>query len=215
MNISSYLLEKVKPLWDKVISHTFLEEVGRGTLAREVFDFWVMQDYIFAREALRFLGALELKSPDYQISLVLADAFSALKKELGMFEGYAKERGISLDVEPTPICRAYIDLLITIAVSKSFEEAFAVLWCAEKAYFDSWGAAKNLAKEGNPYKSFIDNWTSDIFKEYVNWLEETLNKLVEGKPEREIKAIEEAFLVTARYEYLFWDMAYKRSSQEA
>jgi thiaminase/transcriptional activator TenA len=196
-----------------MLSHAFLQEVGGGTLSPEVFDFWLTQDYIFAREALRFLGALELKSPDYQISLVLADAFGALKRELLMFEGYAKERDISLDVKPMPICRAYIDFLVTVAVSKSFEEAFSVLWCAERAYFDSWSVAKRIAKEGNPYKTFIDNWTSDPFKEYVNWLEENLNRLAEGKPEREIKAIEEVFLITASYEYLFWEMAYRRSDQ--
>ncbi len=128
MSISSRVLEKAKPLWDKMLSHPFLQEAGRGTLSREVFDLWAMQDYIFVREALRFLGALQLKSPDYQISIVLADASGALKNELRMFERYAKERSISLeDAQPTPICRAYIDFLITTALSKSFEEAFTVL----------------------------------------------------------------------------------------
>jgi len=208
MSVSLRLLEKAKPLWDKMLSHPFLEGVGKGTLSPEAFNFWLVQDYVFVREALRFLGALELKSPDYQISLVLADAFGALKKELLMFEGYSKQLGISVEVEPTPVCRAYIDFLITTAISRSFEDAFAVLWCAEKAYFDSWSAAKRFATGGNPYKTFIDNWTSDAFKEYVNWLEETLNRLVEGKPEREIRFVEEAFLQATRYEYLFWDMVY-------
>lgn len=197
-----------------MLAHPFLKEVGQGILPREVFNFWIIQDYIFAREALRFLGALELKSTDYQVSVVLADSFGALTKELAMFEGYAEEQGINLDKEPAPICRAYTDSLISIALSGSFEEAFAALWCAEKAYFDSWCVAKNLATEDNPYKHFIDNWTSREFKEYVKWLEETFNRLTDKKPERDIKLIERSFLVIARYECLFWDMVYRRDTED-
>jgi thiaminase/transcriptional activator TenA len=208
MSVSLRLLEKAKPLWDKMLSHPFLEEVGRGTLSPKAFNLWLAQDYIFVREAFRFLGVLELKSPDYRISLVLADAFGALKKELLMFEEYSGQKGLSLEVEPAQVCRAYTDFLITTAISKDFEEAFAVLWCAEKAYLDSWSVAKGFAVDENPYKTFIDNWTSDAFKGYVSWLEDTLNRLLEGKPEREIGSVEEAFLRATRYEYLFWDMVY-------
>ncbi len=212
MSISSLLFEKASQQWDKMLSHPFLKEVGEGTIKREAFDFWVAQDYIFVREALRFLGALELKSPDYDISLVLADAFGALKNELQMFEGYAAERGFSLHVEPTTTCRSYVDFLIATALTRSFEEAFSALWCAEKGYFDSWNAAKSIATVDNPYKRFIDNWTSDGFNEYVTWIENTLNRLLNGKPASAISSIEETFLMTAKYECLFWDMAYTKRS---
>jgi len=212
MSQSARLLKKAKPLWDKMLSHPFLNEVGKGTMKREVFDFWVTQDYFFVREALRFLGALELKSPDPEISLVLADSFGALKNELKMFERYADERGFSLHVEPTTTCRAYVDFLISTALSKDFGEAFAALWCAEKGYFDSWNAAKRKAKEDNQYKKFIDNWTSNDFNNYVIWIEATLNRLLVDKPNREIKSVEETFIMTAKYECLFWDMAYSKGA---
>jgi formylaminopyrimidine deformylase / aminopyrimidine aminohydrolase len=206
MKNSSKLLKKAKKEWKRMTSHPFLIDVGNGTIERGIFDFWVTQDYIFVREAIRFLGALELKSPDYEISLVLADAFVALKNELQMFEKYIK--GLSLNVGPTPVCRSYIDFLISTALTKSFEESFAALWCAEKGYFDSWNGAKKLAKKNNPYKAFIDNWTSGEFKKYVNWIEKTLDRLLKGIPERNLRSVEKTFLITANYECQFWDMAY-------
>ena len=209
MKNSRKLLKKAKKQWKRMMSNPFLIETGKGTIKREIFDFWVTQDYIFAREAIRFLGALELKSPDYEISLALADSFVALKNELQMFEKY--KRGLSLHVEPTLVCRSYIDFLISTALTKSFEESFTALWCAEKGYFDSWNSAKKLSKKNNPYKAFIDCWTSDEFKNYVNWIENTLNRLLKGIPERKLRSVEKTFLITANYECQFWDMAYSRN----
>jgi thiaminase len=206
MKNSTRLLKKAGKEWKRMISHPFLIEVGNGTINREIFEFWVVQDYIFVREAFRFLGALQLRSPDYEISLVLADSFVALKDELEMFERY--KSGLSSRVEPTNVCRSYTDFLISTVLTKSFEESFAALWCAEMGYFDSWSSAKRLAKENNPYKAFIDRWTSDDFKKYVNWIEKTLNRLSKGMSEPKMRSVEKTFLMTANYESQFWDMAY-------
>ncbi|MEM4408977.1 MAG: hypothetical protein QXI19_09570 [Candidatus Caldarchaeum sp.] len=209
MKITERLVNTVKPIWDKMLSHRFLEEVGRGTITSAAFQNWLVQDYLFVREALRFLGALILRSPQIEISLVLVDSLGALKRELSMFEGYARERSFSLDAEPSKICSAYTDFLVASAISKSFEEAFAVLWCAEKAYLDSWMTVKRLANNQNPYLIFIDNWTGNAMRSYVTWLQETLERLTTGKQEREITAIENSFVLAANYELMFWDTAYE------
>lgn len=206
MKNSSKLLKKAEKEWKRSISHPFLIEVGNGTIKREIFDFWVAQDYVFVREAIRFLGALQLTSPDYKISLVLADSVVALRNELEMFERYRS--GLSSRAQPTNVCRSYIDFLISTALTKGFEESFAALWCAEKWYFDSWSSAKRASKKNNPYKAFIDRWTSDQFKQYVNWIEKTLNRLLEGIPERKLRSVEKTFLMTAIYESQFWDIVY-------
>ncbi|MGB7292404.1 MAG: hypothetical protein WBD99_09545 [Thermodesulfobacteriota bacterium] len=211
MKNSTKLLKKAEKEWKKMISHPFLIQVGNGTIKREIFDFWLTQDYIFVREAIRFLGALQVKSPDYEISLVLADSFVALKNELKMFERY--KSGLSSRLVPTNVCRSYVDFLVSTALTKGFEESFAALWCAEKAYFDSWSSVKRLSKKNNPYKAFIDRWTGDEFKKYVSWIEKTLNRLLKGIPERQLRSVEKAFLITANYESQFWDMAYSENRE--
>lgn len=206
---STRLLKKAEKEWKTMISHPFLTQVGKGNIKREIFDFWVTQDYIFVREALRFLGALQVKSPDYEISFVLADSFVALKNELEMFERY--KSGLSLRPEPTKVCRSYTDFLVSTALTKGFEESFAALWCAEKAYFDSWSTVKSLSEKNNPYKAFIDRWTSDEFKKYVSWIEKMLNRLLKGISARQLRSVEKTFLITANYESQFWDMAYTQN----
>lgn len=43
-----------------------------------------------------------------------------------------------------------------------------------------------------------------------SWLITKLDELAEGKTEAEMDRLEAIFLNTSRYEYMFWDMAYKR-----
>ncbi|MDQ0338985.1 thiaminase [Caldalkalibacillus uzonensis] len=37
-----------------------------------------------------------------------------------------------------------------------------------------------------------------------------MDEQAEGKPERELERLEEIFLNTTRFEYLFWEMSYYR-----
>ena len=66
---------------------------------------------------------------------------------------------------------------------------------------------KNNLKIQSPWQEFIDNWTNEEFQQFVNWLTSTVNELATGKSEGELRRMEELFLITARYEYLFWEMA--------
>ena len=38
-----------------------------------------------------------------------------------------------------------------------------------------------------------------------------MNDLAEGKPERELKALEDIVVTTSKYEYMFWDMCENKS----
>lgn len=66
---------------------------------------------------------------------------------------------------------------------------------------------------GNSNHSLYGDWvimySSDEFGSLVVWLMDILNELAKGKPERELAVLEEHFLTTSRFEYLFWDMVFK------
>ncbi len=70
-------------------------------------------------------------------------------------------------------------------------------------------AVKEQQKETSRWQQFIDNWTSPAFKQYVSWLGDTLDSLVKDKSDAEFNRLLNLFMTTARYEYLFWEMAVK------
>lgn len=203
------MLNQSQEIWGKILNHHFLKMTADGSISDDTFKTWMQQDYIFVREAIPFIAILLAKAP-LNLRTNFIEIISALNTELGMFHKNATNHGINLEnISPFPTCHAYIQFLMNTAYNTSFEEGFTALYAAEQVYLDSWMAVKTNLKIQSPWQEFIDNWTSDGFQKYVNWLAMTLDELVMGMPERELKNMEEIFLITVRYEYLFWEMAAK------
>jgi thiaminase len=196
-----------KMIWDKLLSHPFLEMTYTSRISDEVFGQWIRQDYIFVREAIPFIAQLITKAP-LELRSNLANIISMLVKELSLFEGMAADHGISLDnLRPSPTCHAYLQYLYAIGATRPIEESFTVLYAAEKAYYDSWKTVKDNLTAASKWQTFIDYWSSNDFAAYVRWIAGELDKLAEGLPENRLAAMVEEYLTTGRYEYMFWTMA--------
>lgn len=206
------LLTEARPIWDALVSHPFVQELAAGTLAPDRFAFWLQQDYLFVREAVKIRGLSIARAPDEGIRRALIDNAAALRRELDLFEEYAREHGLSLEVEPSPVCLGYAAYRQAAAALGTFPEFLAGTWAAEKAYLDTWSSVRRAGRPAGIYQRWIDNWTSPGFVAWVDWLETTLAHLLEGQPQDELERVRAAFLTTARFEYLFWDMVYRRET---
>ncbi len=75
----------------------------------------------------------------------------------------------------------------------------------EKAYFDSW---KNALPCEPEYKEFVERWTNEGFKGYVDGLEAAVDKALKtASPEQRVLT-EKSFIWITLYERDFWQMAY-------
>ncbi|NIS16458.1 MAG: hypothetical protein GWN00_15720 [Aliifodinibius sp.] len=201
------LHEAGKDIWKKLLSHKFLQMTYKQEIDDETFAQWVRQDYIFVREAIPFIAFITGRAP-LNLRSQLANIIGMLVKELGMFEEMAEQHKISLgNINPSPTCHAYLQYLYSTGNICPIEESFTVLYAAEKAYYDSWKTVKDNLQSESKWQRFIDYWSSDDFGAYVKWIAGELNALAEGLPERKLKKMEEHYITTGRYEYLFWTMA--------
>jgi thiaminase/transcriptional activator TenA len=210
MKYSERAHKKFEPEWNKMLSHPFITKLCQGKLPDETFDFWAMQDHIFVREAIRFFSVLMARFPrEYQKPF--EQTLMGLEHELDIFAEYAVKRGIDLDkVKATPICHAYNSFLLSSAYREDVDANFVILYTAEKAYHEAWKKVRASLKPGTPYEDFINNWAGDMFRQYVDWLETELDKMTYEYPVSRLEKLDEIFLLTIRYEYLFWEMAYNR-----
>ncbi len=201
------LLAQSEGVWKKMLNHRFLKMTADGSIPDDTFKTWMRQDYIFVREAIPFTAVLLSKAP-VNLRPNLTQVLPALDNELKLFRQNAEAHGVNIeDVKPSPTCHAYLQFLLATAFGCSFEEGFTVLYAAEKAYFDSWTEVKKNLKGVCQWQSFIENWTSPGFQQYVEWLAVTLDELAKGQPPHALDRMGELFQMTARYEYLFWEMA--------
>ena len=198
---------RLAPLWDRMLSHPFLLQTRDGTIPHETFASWMRQDYLFVEAAIPFLAALIPKGPASHWE-PMTQAIGALIRELRLFEERADAVGVEIrGTQPSFTTHAYIQFLLATALNASYEEAYTVLYAAERAYHDSWRMVRDGLDRSSPWWPFVENWAGPEFAEYVAYLEVELDKLAaEAGPDR-LHRMVEAFETTVRYEVAFWEMA--------
>jgi thiaminase/transcriptional activator TenA len=206
------------PIWRAQHEHPFVRGLGDGSLDVERFKHWVRQDYRFLIEYCRLFGLAAARAPDLETLARFADLLQATARtEMDLHRAYAREFGISaaeLEREPmAPTTRAYTDFLIRVAATGDVAElAAALLPCL-------WGFAEiglALKARGLPaeprYAKWIEMYADPQFVALADWCRELMDRLAAGVPEAQRRRIEEAFLTSSRYEYLFWEMAWRRET---
>ena len=200
-------IERIRPLWDRMLSHPFLLRTRDGTLPDEDFARWMRQDYLFVEAAIPFIAGLLAKAPD-EHRRGLSGFLPALHDELELFEERAGAAGVDLrGAPPSFTCHAYVSFLLATAHRHGYAEAFTVLYVAEKAYHESWKVVQEGLDPDSPWTPFVENWASDDFAAWVAWIEERLDALAEAAGEAERARMAELFEITTKYEIAFWEMA--------
>lgn len=212
---SDRLRALAEPIWQAQHAHPFVRGIGDGSLDLERFKHWVRQDYLFLIEYCRLFGLAAARAPDLDTLARFADLLQATARtEMDLHRAYAAEFGISdaeLEREPMgPTTRAYTDFLLRVAATGDFAElAAALLPCM-------WGFSEigqALQAGGLPteprYARWIEMYADPEFAALADWCRELVDRLAQGAPEDQLRRMEQVFLVSSRYEYLFWDASWQ------
>lgn len=209
------LRQKAAGVWEAQHQHPFVRGIGDGTLSLERFRFWVQQDYVFLIEYARLLALAAARSPDLETMTRFATLLKeTVETEMNLHRAYAAEFGISheqLEREPTaPTTRGYADFLLRVAVTGDFAELAAALLPCMWAFSEvGQRLVARPAQSDKRYAQWIAMYSSREFAELAEWCRALLDNLAAGLPERDLQKLEAAFLTSSRYEWLFWEMAWK------
>jgi thiaminase/transcriptional activator TenA len=202
------------PIYEKILQHPFLTGLTDGTLPEERFRFYVMQDSLYLREYARCLALASAKAPSsYWCEMFAAHAQSALNVERSLHEGYFANWGLTpADLEatpPTPTTLAYTSYLLRVAGTGTFEELLgAILPC----YWIYWEVGKTLILRGSPnpvYQRWIDAYAAEPFAAAVQRVLDATDRSSADLPEARRALVERHYLTASRYEWMFWDAAYR------
>lgn len=172
------------PRWTDATSAAFLDAIADGTLPREAFDRWLLQDRLFVRGLTSFAAILAARAPRDAQRVVLG-GLAVLNDELDWFDRHGQERGLELDVPPHPVCHRYVDYLLAAAYTKPVGTLLAVFFGVEASYCHAWG---RLAR-GGPYDEFLERWTTPAFVDYVDLLMELADRHVEEGQQEEFDRV--------------------------
>ncbi|MGQ3414218.1 thiaminase II [Natrinema sp. LN54] len=215
MATSDRLLEAGADVWDAQKSHPFVTELADGTLADDAFRTWVRQDYRYLLDYARVFAIAGTKAREEDtMTHLFGVAHTTLDEEMDLHREFAADYGLSPaaleSVRKAPTCVAYTNFLLRTAHEGTLPEIAAAIYPCGQGYLDIAEHMAELAPdEDHRYTPFIETYTSDEFREVVDWMRTFVDRCGERHPDQ-YEAMEDAFLTSARLEYRFWEMAYRQ-----
>ncbi|AYE52636.1 thiaminase II [Priestia megaterium] len=217
MKFSERLYEKLQPIWRQNHNHPFVQGMGDGTLEKEKFRFYMIQDYLYLIDYAKLFAIGAMKATDLQTMGKFAALLdSTLNEEMSLHREYAKKFEISEKelekAQPSPTTLAYTHYMLHVGQSGTLAELVAALLPCMWSY---WEIGKELSEKPGAnnefYREWIEMYSSKEFGELATWCINLFDSLTEEKSEAELEKLEEIFLNTTRFEYMFWDMAYNEA----
>ena len=219
MAFADEIESRALPIRQAILDHPFVTGVGDGTLDVAKFKHYVLQDYVYLIEYSRVLAMAAARAQDLDIMSWFARLLDeTLNVEMDLHRGYCSGFGITtVELEttvPAPTTIAYTSYLLNVAHQGSFAELVASLVPCQWGY---WEIGEYLSGKGEPseaplYCQWIQMYTSPEFAELADAIRDLANRLGGRAGPDELDAMGRAYLTSLRFEYLFWDMAYKLES---
>ena len=212
---AAQLWGSIEEIYKQILEHPFIDGLTSGELDRDAFRFYVIQDALYLRDYARALAVCGAKSPqEADIRMFCEHAAGAIAVERELHEGFFADFGVTeADVAATemaPTNLAYTGYLLATVYGGPFEEALgAVLPC----YWIYWEVGAALIERGSPdplYRRWIDTYGGEDFAQVVRAVLAVADRIGDELDASAKRRVEQRFVTTSRYEWMFWDMGYRQ-----
>lgn len=205
------------PFYDKILDHPFVRGLTDGSLPRDTFHHYIVQDAHYLRGYARALAVCAAKAPTADDTVMFNEhASGAIQAEQEMHAEFMGELGSSPEkaaAEPIlPTTQAYISYLLAGTYGGSFAEALGtVLPC----YWIYARVGAELYERSSPdplYARWIAAYGGEEFQDVVAAVLRVTDRIGEEVSAAERTRVHDHFVTTSRYEWMFWDAAWRRET---
>jgi thiaminase (transcriptional activator TenA) len=199
-----------------VHAHPFNVELAAGTLSRQAFAHYMVQDSLYLRGYARVLALAAAKAPGADEILECAKAAEvAIVVERALHAGYLDQFGIdAAEVEAaqaTPACEAYVNFMLATAATDSFGVLVAAILPCFWLYQDVGSKIAENVVPDNYYQAWIDTYSDESFAAATLRMRAIVDQAGAAAGEAEKARMKAAFLRCAQHEWLFWQSAYDQA----
>lgn len=215
MKTTEKLLASAAEIWESYNRHPFVSGIQNGTLDKEKFRYYIIQDYLYLEDYARTFAVGVAKARTLKMANLFAKYLSVMNGELDIHSGYLAKLGVTYEeIESTPRSLdnlSYTSYMLRVAYEEGEAEILAAILACACSYEM---IAKNIVKN-NPaslndafYGDWIRGYASDGYAKENGILLEELNRLTETYTDKQILHLTDIFVVCSRYELAFWEMSW-------
>jgi thiaminase/transcriptional activator TenA len=215
---TSRLWAGIDSIYQDILRHPFLDGLADGTLDRQVFRFYVLEDALYLHEFARAVAILGGKAPHPDMTAALCgDAVATIEAEREQLGQFISELGGSRDElfvrQPAPTNRAYTSYFLSQVHAQPFHEGLAAVLPCYWIYAE---VGKELLKRPSSpdplYRRWIESYGSEEYDAVVQRVVQLTDDVAEGLGPDARKAMAQHFVMSSRYEWMFWDMAWRQEA---
>ena len=215
---SNQLRRQADKIWRAIHRHPFLHELHSGTLPMDRFTYFILQDYLYLLDFAQVLCLGGAKSPDLQtLEIFTRHALTAVEVERSFHTAFGRSLGFSQrhlnNTSKGPITEAYTRHLQAVARGGSLGEIVAAVLPCYWIYGEV-GRRLYRSRPKSPkiYREWIETYASKEYWKPVREQIRLMDYLGASAKGDEKKLMRSHFLLSSRYEFLFWDQAYRLES---
>jgi thiaminase/transcriptional activator TenA len=217
VSLTERLWGGIEQTYAAILRHPFLAGLTDGSLDPEAFGQYVVQDALYLVDYAKALAGLASRADDsHDVEVFARHAAGAIAVERQLHDSLLGDLGIDRDAAAstamTPTTLAYTSYLRASVATGSLAEAVgAVLPC----YWIYREVGQELIDRGSPdkrYQTWIDTYAGEEFAAVVQEALDATDRLEPRLSAYDEAAMLRAFGTTSRYEWMFWDAAWRRES---
>lgn len=218
MKVSEYLLCSVEDIWKKYNQHPFVKGIEDGTLAKDKFCYYIVQDFLYLLDYTKVFAVGLAKAKNPKIIKLFSNYIDLLTNtEMIIHKDYMKEFNITMDYlysqKPHIDNISYTSYMLKVAYEEGEVEALAAILSCAYSYEV---IAKNIIKN-NPdsvnhpfYGQWIKGYASEKYAQENVYLLDMLDEVSKDFTPKQIENIKDIFVNCSKYELMFWDMAWRK-----
>ncbi len=204
-------IESVAPLWGAILEHPFITGLRDGTLPDEALTFYFEQNVHYIDMVLRCRTVAAAKASSDRERSFFLDRTPVIAEELQHQRKMLAALGGNPNAPIAPACHGYTRHVLTLAWSRKPVEYFGSFLPCPLSY-DEIGRQLRGRLTKPAHRDWWDFYSSRQHNEMCDRYRGFVDELAAGLSDAERAEMRKNFVLSSKYEYWFWDMAYNRET---
>jgi thiaminase/transcriptional activator TenA len=217
MSFAQELMDSVADIWERCYKHPFVQGLADGSVARESFRDYLIQDTLYLKEYTKVFAYAFIKADDIEVMRHLyRDMQCVLSDETQTHIAYLRDFSLTeadaLAAEVKGPNREYLDYMLTVGKEDNWLAGFiSTMPCTLSYYHVAVHARAESDRLGNAATNYYRAWADfyagseyeAIYDDAVAFIDEVTAEISEAEKTR----LKQIFARSSAYELGFWNMA--------
>jgi thiaminase/transcriptional activator TenA len=197
-----------RELWGQIHDHGFIRDLRENRLTDRQLAFYFEQNTHYIDSIVRSRAVAGAKAPDVETRDFCMERGPSGKNELQHQIDLLRTLGGDPAAEPAPACHGYTRHLMTIAYSRETVDFLAAFLPCPWSYDEIGSSVEGTLS--NPVTSdWMQFYWSEDHHVLVRRHRAIVDRLAADLSAARRRQLLDDYLISLRYEYRFWDMAYR------